>query len=89
MVARSGTLKHRWKRLLARRGARRAVRGQLAAGWPEVRAAYERLRRAGLSDRQALGRLVAVLERETDRSVERWRPFDREAYATDLARLPE
>ncbi len=88
MRRRSGTLKHWWKRCRARSGARRAIRGQLlAADWPEVRTAYNRLRAAGLSDRQAVGRLVAVLERETDRMVDHWRPFDRAAYATDLAAL--
>jgi len=79
MRRRPGTLEHWWKRLLARPGARRAVRGQLAAGWPEVRAAYERLR--------AGGRLADALERETDRMGDEWRPFDRAAYAADLAAL--
>jgi hypothetical protein len=81
------TLKHRWKRWKARPAARRAMRGRLSQGWPQETAAYERLRAAGLSDRQAVAALVAALERQTDRMVDSWTWFDDVAYHADLERL--
>ncbi len=86
-MKRSESLKSRWKRWRARPGTRRAVRGQLQDGWPEVCDAYRRLRMRGLSDREAINQIVTVLEREGDRMVDAWRRFDRAAYAADLANV--
>jgi len=60
------------------------MRDRLAARQPDESAAYARLRAAGLSDRQAINRLVTVLEHAWDRAVDAWEPFNEEAYVADL-----
>ena len=86
MVQRSKTLKHWWKRFRTRPAARRAMRGRIALGsWPEEAAAYARLRAAGLTDRQAITRMLVVHDRAWDRAIDDWIPFDRDAYAGSAA----
>ncbi len=82
------TLARRWKEARSNKRARELVRRQRSSGdWPEVSAAFERLRAAGVSDSTSMVRVTAVLARETARVMKERRPFDRNAYVRDLDAL--
>ena len=68
---------------------REVLERQMAQGDPpEVARAFERLRAAGVSERQVWAMLSAVLLTEMNAMARDGREFDRMRYAAGLAALP-
>jgi hypothetical protein len=84
-----GDLAQRWKRARSQYRARALVRRQRdSADWPEVRAAFDRLREAGMSVQAADARLATALGQEIARMMTSRSSFDRNAYVQNLETIP-
>ena len=83
-------LKRVWRRLRDRPRVLHLLSAQLESGNPpQVRQAFERLRRIGMSEREIWRLLRIVLEREIEAMLRTRRVFDPLDYAGALDALPE